>query len=445
MFENFCALLLRLYPAEFRRAYGPEAAQLMSDRIRHERGVFLRCRLLTDLAIDLVATSFRGWRPDEPLLARIDGAPRFDIIEIHGPRPAALAAGLLGSMLMFASFTLLFQPNAPPNTSAQLGRGFGSEVPGAPPDDSAQQATASYPEARHKLTAAIAANLRQRQVAKGDKVMKLRSVGAAVVFLLSALPAVAHSQAFEVIAIKPAPSDDPRNMRIRVLPNGDLTASAVPVVLLVSYAYDVPVNPSPRLSGLPGWRETYDIEAKAPANAVPAGLPGGEKRRRVQGMVRRLLADRFKLVMGVEQKTMPVYALTVASGGPNLQKSTILEKDCMFDTGNPESCHHFVVGRGHPLDARAINMDDLAHYIENWADLPVVNRTALSGLFAVETEGWRPMRLPPPPPSGNPPAAGFDDLPTIFTVLRKLGLELKQQEAAVPVYTVKHIERPVAD
>ena len=76
-------------------------------------------------------------------------------------------------------------------------------------------------------------------------------------------------------------------------------------------------------------------------------------------------------------------------------------------------------------------MDDLAHYIENWADLPVVNRTALSGLFAVETEGWIPMRLPPPPP-GNTPAASFDDLPTIFTVLRKLGLELKQQEATCP-------------
>jgi uncharacterized protein (TIGR03435 family) len=77
--------------------------------------------------------------------------------------------------------------------------------------------------------------------------------------------------------------------------------------------------------------------------------------------------------------------------------------------------------------------------------LPVVNRTALSGLFAVETEGWRPMRVPPPPPSGNPPAAGFDDLPTIFTVLRKLGLELKQQEATVPVYTVDHIERPAGE
>ncbi len=266
----------------------------------------------------------------------------------------------------------------------------------------------------------------------------------AVVILLLALPAVAQSQAFEVISIKPARSADPRNMRMRVLPNGDLHATAVPVLLLLHYAYDVPVNPSPRLSGLPGWRETYDIEAKAPANAVPAGLPESEKRGRMQKMIRGLLADRFKLVIRVEQKTMPVYALGVASAAPNLQKSTIAEKDCFFDTGTQESCHTFVAGRGHPLNARAISMDDLAQYIENWTDLPVVNRTALSGLFSVETEGWTPMRLPPPPP-GNPPAARFDDLPTIFTVLRKLGLELKQQEATVPVYTVERIERPAGE
>lgn len=233
-------------------------------------------------------------------------------------------------------------------------------------------------------------------------------------------------------------------MRLRVLPNGDLNATAVPVLSLLRYAYDVPINPSPRLSGLPGWRETFDIEAKAPANAIPASLPESEKRVRMQGMIRRLLADRFKLVMRVEQKAMSVYALTVASGGPNLQKSTTAEKDCILDTGTPESCHNFIMGRGHPLSARAINMDDLAQYIENWTDLPVVNRTALSGLFAVETEGWTPMRLPPPPP-GNSPPVRFDDLPTIFTVLRKLGLELKQQEATVPVYTVEHIERPAGE
>ena len=264
----------------------------------------------------------------------------------------------------------------------------------------------------------------------------------AVALLLLTLPAVAQSQAFETISIKPTRSNDSRNMRMRVLANGDLSGSALPVLLLVGYAYDVPVNPSPRLSGLPGWRETYDIEAKAPANAVPAILPEPEKQRRKQAMIRELLADRFKLVLRVEQKAMPIYALTVASGGPNLEKSTIAEKDCICDTGATESCHNFVVGRGHPLNAKAINMDDLARYIENWTDLPVVNRTELNGLFVVETEGWRPMRLPPPPPPGSAPAAGFDDLPTIFTVLRKLGLELKQQEATVPVYIVEHIERP---
>src|SRR5438552_14165182 len=137
----------------------------------------------------------------------------------------------------------------------------------------------------------------------------------AVVFLLLALPAVAQSQIFEVISIKPARSGDPRTMRLRVLPNGDLSASAVPVLLLLRYAYDVPVNPSSRLSGLPGGRDRYDIEAKAPANAVPHGFPESEKRRRMQGMIRGLLADRFKLVMRVAEKTKPVLALTLASEG----------------------------------------------------------------------------------------------------------------------------------
>lgn len=164
MFENFCALLLRLYPAEFRRAYGREAMQLMRDRARHERGVFFRVRLLIDLAIDLGATSLRGWQPSKPLLARIDGAPRFDIIDVHGPRPEALAAGMMTSMVMFTAFTLLFQPKALPKAPAQLGGGFGSEMRGAASSDSAQHAAATDPEAHHKLIAAIAANLDQRYV-----------------------------------------------------------------------------------------------------------------------------------------------------------------------------------------------------------------------------------------------------------------------------------------
>jgi uncharacterized protein (TIGR03435 family) len=267
----------------------------------------------------------------------------------------------------------------------------------------------------------------------------------AVVYLAIALPAVAQSQAFATITIKPARSADPRNTSVEVFADGDLTAHAVPLITLLSRAYNVPVNAS-RISPLPGWafNERYDIEAKAPANAALIIFQEGEVRSRTQQMIRELLADGFKLVMRVENRTMPVYALTVASGGPKLQKVAITEKGCAFNAG-PGECHSFAGGLGHPLNAKAIDMDDLAHYIGNWTDLPVVNRTALGGLFTVNTEGWTPMRLPPPPPGVTPVGNPFAGLPTIFAVLDKLGLELQRQEDVLPVYTVERIERPAAN
>jgi uncharacterized protein (TIGR03435 family) len=235
-------------------------------------------------------------------------------------------------------------------------------------------------------------------------------------------------------------------MRMQVLPSGDLIATAVPVIMLLSYAYDVPVNPSPRLSHLPDWanRERYDIEGKAIANAVTLSLNDSDSRIRIQQEIRGLLADRFRFAMRVENKSMSIYALTVAPSGPKLQKSSITNKDCIFDT-DPKGCHNFVPGFGHPLNAKAIDMGDLARYIANWTDLPVVNRTSLRGLFTVHTEGWSPMRLPPPPPNASPDVNHFAGLPTIFTVLSKLGLELTRQEDILPVYTVEHIGRPATN
>ena len=265
--------------------------------------------------------------------------------------------------------------------------------------------------------------------------------------LLMTLPAIAQPVASETITVRPARSAEPGGGRIQVLPGGGWTASSVPVITLLSYAYDLPSNPSPRLSGLPDWtvRDKYDIEANAPANAIPDGLPEREAKHRVQQMIRGLLAGRFRLEMRAENRTMPVYALTVAGGGAKLEKSHVTERECATQTG-PESCHQFVGGLGHPLNANAIDMDDVAHYLSNWTDLPVLNRTGLGGLFTVHTEGWAPMRLPPPPPNGAAPAANpFAGLPTIFTVLGKLGLELKRQEDTLPIYTVQRIERPTAN
>jgi hypothetical protein len=167
MFETLCALLLRLYPAEIRDAYGPEALLLMRERARDERGMFRRVRLLMDLVLDLAATSLHGWHASKPQLAPIAGPPRFDIIDAHRPNPVALAVGMVVSILMFAAFTQLFQEQPLRKAAAFLGDRFwgGGLAPAsnhsAQPQEQQQTLTGDR-EARHKLVAAIAANLKER-------------------------------------------------------------------------------------------------------------------------------------------------------------------------------------------------------------------------------------------------------------------------------------------
>jgi uncharacterized protein (TIGR03435 family) len=174
----------------------------------------------------------------------------------------------------------------------------------------------------------------------------------------------------------------------------------------------------------------------------------------MRAMMQSLLKDRFRLAMRHDTKDLPVYELTVAKGGPKLEKAAVEEKDCPVGptAGNP--CHSFNGGMGRGMHAKAVNMQDLSRFIENWTDLPVLDRTRLTGLYAIETEGWMPMNLPPPPPPGAAaPVArpnGDGDImdparPTIFMVLQKLGLELKKQRGPVDVYTVEHIEKPAAN
>jgi uncharacterized protein (TIGR03435 family) len=260
----------------------------------------------------------------------------------------------------------------------------------------------------------------------------------AICLLVTAF-ALAQAQSFVAIDVKPARSVDLETRRVRILPNGDLIGTSVNAITLISEAYSVPANPSERLSTLPPWvySERYDIEAKASSGAKQMSLDGNASKP-VRDMFRQILADRFHLVMRAENRTVPVYALVVARGGPKMKQSNV--SHCIFDTAH-DGCHSFLIGFGHPLNARAVDMDDLAHYIENWTDLPVVNRTSLTGVFTISSEGWRPMRLPPPPPNG----AGnvdFTHLQTIDTVLSDLGLELHREVAALPVYTVEQIQRP---
>jgi uncharacterized protein (TIGR03435 family) len=170
-------------------------------------------------------------------------------------------------------------------------------------------------------------------------------------------------------------------------------------------------------------------------------LSDREFHARMRAMLQNMLADRFHARIRKETREMPVYAIVVAKGGPKLKKSEIEENDCLVRL--EEGCHDFDGGWGRGMHAKAVTTDDLAQHIENWSDHPVINRTGLDGLYAVETEGWTPMRQASPP-------TGDGDMtdparPTLFQVMQKLGLELKQEKGSVDVYIIEHIERPTAN
>jgi uncharacterized protein (TIGR03435 family) len=259
----------------------------------------------------------------------------------------------------------------------------------------------------------------------------------------------------EVVSIKRNTGEDQRSLGMsRAEPGGKLMIRGVPLYAIITRAYQVPLQ-SPRLSGGPDWThaERYDIDAIAPAGAIPAGLPADERNRRVALMLQGILADRFKMQMRRETKEIPVYALVVGKGGPKLQKSQYDEKDCTAanDTPAPNAapCHAFNGGQGRGLHGKAATMDDVVQFVENWTDRPLLNKTGLAGLYAFETDGWLPMRprVQPNPAPGTTPtpedlAYADPTTPTIFNIFERLGLRMESQKAPIETYVIEHIERP---
>lgn len=112
MHERVYRVLLRLYPAQFRRSHGDEALQLFRDRLREETGFLRRLRLWLDLLTDFGAIRLRGYRelPAASGLApaRYSGVPSFMSLEEEHLRAGALLQGGALSIILcgFVLFAL---------------------------------------------------------------------------------------------------------------------------------------------------------------------------------------------------------------------------------------------------------------------------------------------------------------------------------------------------
>jgi uncharacterized protein (TIGR03435 family) len=91
-----------------------------------------------------------------------------------------------------------------------------------------------------------------------------------------------------------------------------------------------------------------------------------------------------------------------------------------------------------------VSLADVATYVENWTDRPLIDKTGIKGLYHIETTLWQPMdlRSSPPPPGAKQDGADVADLPTIFEVFERLGLKMESQKDQVETYVIEHVEKP---
>jgi bla regulator protein BlaR1 len=271
--------------------------------------------------------------------------------------------------------------------------------------------------------------------------------------VLNAPPVRAQSDAstrlaFEVASIRLNKSGDFRTTDWNFLPGGRFAATNTSVRDLITTAYEIPFQ-SARLSRGPEWiySEGFDIAATAPPGAIPEGLTVKAREAKMKLMLQTLLADRFKLALRRESKELPVYAVVVGKNGLKLQKAKIEEKDCPDGTANYElRCHAISGGMGRGLHGKAVEISDIASFVENWSDRPLVDDTGIQGLFQVESDGWAPMRPRLRPPGEEPTAEGTaladPTRPTLFMIFERLGLKMESRKARVEVFVIDQVEKP---
>jgi hypothetical protein len=141
MSEKIYALLLRLFPSHFRKAYGEEALQLFRDRTRDERGLLPGFQLWFDLLADLTISVPREYFYAEPELFAassqgLDGTPSFYVLGDQSPRPGALFLGGMMSLVALLTFSSLLSRGgnswAPNASLRQFQRAAASPSSGRP-------------------------------------------------------------------------------------------------------------------------------------------------------------------------------------------------------------------------------------------------------------------------------------------------------------------------
>lgn len=257
---------------------------------------------------------------------------------------------------------------------------------------------------------------------------------------------------FEVASVREnTSSGTPR--RIEVLPGGQFNAINMTLREIVSIVYPTDggrFRHADQLVGGPGWFESarFDIVAKTDARGGDSNKPGftataadREAVERVRLMMRRLLAERFKLRVHNETRQLAIYELVILKPGgalgPDMRRAAV---DCMEEwkkQGQPDArnlaCGSIQGARVGTMTGHAVEIGPFVRDLYDWTGRPVVDRTGLIGRFDF-TLTWAPE------------GSNDTEAPSIFTAVQEqLGLKLVPARGPVDVLVVDSAERPTPD
>jgi uncharacterized protein (TIGR03435 family) len=235
--------------------------------------------------------------------------------------------------------------------------------------------------------------------------------------------------AFEIADVHLSPRSNNPSVRGGFVRAGQYELRTATMLDLISRAYDI--NPA-NIAGGPSWIETdrFDIIAKVPANTSPESL---------KLMLQALLADRFKLAVHKDNKSMTAYVLTAG-------KHPLLKRSESTGAGGcePQESDYTDVINGSFL-CHNVTLADFAQTLQNWGRAPVRSYIGtnlvrdMSGLqgswdFHIKWTG-----------RGLLTSAGSDGITLFDAVDKQLGLKLELQNAPIPVIVVDSVDEKPTD
>jgi bla regulator protein BlaR1 len=236
---------------------------------------------------------------------------------------------------------------------------------------------------------------------------------------------------------------------------GRFTATNVPVIHLIRYAYDIS---NEQIESAPDWArsdgrgfggERFDITALL--EDVPS-RPSLEDEKTKRMAMRTLLAERFNLVVRPEMREVPMFALVMARAdrrpGPKLKASST---DCSPEGREARIAAAKAAAAGQPLSVCGMRVNTgrivfggypLSWLAQNWSPdgRRIVDRTGLTGNWEFELTFMPDQFDPSPGPNAPPLDPNAPSLPAALQ--EQLGLKLEDTKGTIEVLVIERVERP---